>query len=55
VRAADFAVVLQQAAAVIVALMQGIAIRTAPEPPPQENTTPCPGCGHGTVLISRRV
>ena len=52
-RAAVFAAILQQTA-VIVALMQGIEIRTAPEPPPQESTTPCPGCGHGTVLISRR-
>ena len=45
-RAAVFAVMLQQSAAVIVALMQGISIRTAPEPPPQESTTPRPACGH---------
>ncbi len=52
--AAVFAVILQQAAAVIVVPVQCIAIRTAPEPPPQESTTPRPGCGRGTVLISRR-
>lgn len=52
--AAVFAAILQRTTAVIVALMQGIAIRTAPKPPPQESTTPCPGYGHSTVLISRR-
>ena len=49
-----FAVMLQQTAAVGVALTQGIAIRTAPEPPPLVRTTPCPGFGHDAVMIGRR-
>ncbi len=52
--AAVFAVVLQQAAAVIVGLLQGTPIQTAPESPPHRRTTPCPGRGHGTLMICRR-
>ncbi len=52
--AAVFAVVLQQAAAVIVGLLQGTPIQTAPESPPHRRTAPRPDCGHGALLISRR-